>query len=40
MGVIEFRQAVTSHYDGKQLELYDLGRELAHILTLRKFEDV
>lgn len=35
-GIIEFRSDFTTHFD--QTEAYDYGRELAHRITLRKFE--
>lgn len=38
-GVREFRTDFTTHYDDYDLlEVYDLGREWAHRLTLRVFE--
>lgn len=38
-GVLEFRSSVTTHYDDLSLmDWYDRGRELAHVLTLRRFE--
>lgn len=40
-GVHEFRSNVTRGYDDLNLmESYDLGRELAHKLTFRMFDDV
>jgi hypothetical protein len=40
-GVREFRSSVTTHYDDYDLLLaYDWGREWAHRLTFRLFEDV
>lgn len=39
-GLIEFRRNCTTHFpDGPLLESYDSGRELAHKLTLRAFEN-
>lgn len=39
LGLVEFRSAFTTHFDGYGETLaYDLGRELAHKLTLRRFE--
>lgn len=39
LGVIEFRSSVTTSFDDYDLLLcYDAGRELAHRLTLRRFE--
>lgn len=38
-GMREFRRGVTTHYDDYDLLLaYDHGRELAHRITLRRFE--
>lgn len=38
-GIIEFRLTITTHYENDtQLEYYDMGRELAHKMTFRKFE--
>lgn len=39
LGVWEFRSSFTTHfYDYNLLEIYDSGRELAHKLTLRRYE--
>ena len=39
LGLVEFRSAFTTHFDDYGATLaYDLGRELAHKLTLRRFE--
>lgn len=39
LGIREFRCGVTTHYeDDGQLYAYDFGREFAHRMTLRKFE--
>lgn len=38
LGLFEFRRAFTTHYDYPELETYDTGRELAHRLTYRWFE--
>ena len=39
-GVCEFRLSFTTHYDDYTLvTAYDSGRELAHKLTLRKFDN-
>lgn len=38
LGMWEFRRMVTSHFDGALMERYDRGREMAHRLTLRRFE--
>lgn len=41
LGMKEFRSMVTTSYnDLDLLDAYDHGRDLAHKLTLRKFEDV
>lgn len=38
-GVREFRRSFTTHYDDDNLlEWYDRGRELAHVVTLRRYE--
>ena len=38
IGVMEFRQTFTTHFDGYQIEAYDKGRDLAHRLTLRAYD--
>ena len=39
LGVVEFRLSFTTHHaDWHQSICYDKGRELAHKLTLRHFE--
>jgi hypothetical protein len=39
-GVREFRLSLTRHYDDHvSAEAYDLGREWAHRLTFRRFEE-
>lgn len=39
LGVREFRSSVTSHLeDDGQRHAYEIGRELAHKVTLRRFE--
>lgn len=39
-GAWEFRLSFTTHYDDyTQMIAYDSGRELAHKLTLRKFDN-
>lgn len=39
-GVREFRVSFTTHYaDPNLARAYDIGRDLAHRLTLRYFED-
>lgn len=38
-GVLEFRLSSTKHYDDPALvDAYDKGRDLAHRLTLRRYE--
>lgn len=37
LGVVEFRHSITSNCDPHDFA-YDCGRELAHRLTLRRFE--
>lgn len=37
-GMREFRSSVTTHYGPSLIESYDSGRELAHRLTLRRYE--
>lgn len=40
LGAREFRLAWTAHLDNEdEAEAYDCGRELAHLFTLRRFED-
>lgn len=38
LGVWEFRSSLTSSQSDDLIEIYDRGRELAHKLTLRRFE--
>ena len=38
LGIVEFRSDCTSYFDGHLIETYDSGRELAHVVTLRRFE--
>jgi len=39
-GVREFRSDMTTHYeDVALLEAYDLGREWAHRLTMRRYDN-
>ena len=38
LGMREFRLGMTAHYDYPQIETYDAGRELAHRLTLRRYD--
>lgn len=38
-GIYEFKSSFTTHYeDLALLEIYDMGRELAHVLTFRHYE--
>lgn len=40
LGMREFRLSMTTSYDDVRLaEAYDHGRDLAHRLTFRRFED-
>jgi hypothetical protein len=38
LGMREFRTDCTTHYDYPLIESYDAGRELAHMVTLRRFD--
>lgn len=38
LGIREFRSQVTTSFDSPLIEAYDTGRDLAHRLTLRVFE--
>jgi hypothetical protein len=39
LGAREFRRAFTTHFDDlDRLESYDAGRELAHVLTFRRYD--
>lgn len=39
LGVYEFRRSMTTHFDEYRLaDCYDMGREAAHRLTLRRLE--
>lgn len=39
LGAREFRQCLTTHFDDDDdLETYNAGRELAHIVTLRHYD--
>lgn len=38
LGLTEFKSNSTTHYDGTLIEIYDAGRELAHVLTFRHYE--
>lgn len=37
-GMKEFQLSSTMHYDGSLATAYDIGRETAHILTFRRYE--
>lgn len=39
LGMWEFRMNSTTHFDEPEIETYDAGRDFAHRITLRKFED-
>jgi len=39
LGVWEFRSSVTTHYDYPLIETYDRGRDLAHRLTFRHWDE-
>jgi len=39
LGAREFRLSSTTHFDDPEITSYDSGRELAHMLTLRRFEE-
>lgn len=39
LGVCEFKSSVTTNFTRKKLAYYEAGRELAHILTLRVFDN-
>ncbi len=38
LGLREFRQNATTHFDEDLIEAYDTGRDLAHKLTFRRFD--
>ncbi len=38
LGVREFRETFTTHFDDDEISTYDWGREWAHRLTFRLFE--
>lgn len=41
LGMYEFRRSFTQGYESYSLrESYDKGRDLAHALTLRRYEDI
>lgn len=39
LGMREFRTAWTTSVEPEDQEVYDFGRDLAHRLTLRRFEE-
>lgn len=39
LGMQEFRSMVTTHFDPPEIETYDRGRDLAHRMTLRYFDN-
>lgn len=39
LGIREFRSDWTTSYDDNRIEAYDAGRELAHKLTFRRFDN-
>lgn len=39
MGMREFRRDLTTHYDEPLIQTYDWGREWAHRLTMRRWDD-
>lgn len=39
LGMAEFRSSFTTRLSGDLLETYDSGRDLAHRLTLRQFDE-
>lgn len=38
LGVKEYRSSWTTHFDPELIQAYDVGRELAHRFTRRKYE--
>lgn len=38
LGMLEFRSDFTTSFDGDLIETYDAGRDMAHRLTLRRYE--
>ena len=38
LGMYEFRRDLTTHFNYPAIEWYDLGREMAHRLTLRRWD--
>jgi hypothetical protein len=39
LGLREFRRSFTTHFDYPLIETYDRGRDLAHKVTLRYWDD-
>jgi len=39
LGMVEFRSSWTSSYESPLIDTYDTGRDLAHRLTLRRWDD-
>jgi hypothetical protein len=39
LGMREFKTTQTTHFGPEFINVYDWGREIAHRLTLRRFED-
>lgn len=39
LGIREFKMSQTTHFGPELINVYDWGREIAHRLTLRRFED-
>jgi hypothetical protein len=39
LGMREFRSDFTTHFDYSLIKVYDSGRELAHVLTLRYWDN-
>jgi hypothetical protein len=39
LGVIEFRSSYTIRVEDRALRAYEWGREIAHRVTCRRFED-
>jgi len=39
MGAVEYRSSFTTHFEGEDLEMYDHGREFAHKVTLRWWDE-
>ncbi len=39
LGMREFRRAYTTYFPDADMRAYDKGREFAHVITFRYFED-